>query len=111
MFYSPSELMSIPSVDLGSPSGEDFSAGWERKRYQAEGRGLADSVEAEGIKTPVVISEGEPSGVPTLGNGHHRVASAAGTGQLVPAIHDTDFMGYGLDDSYPSVRNADRNYL
>lgn len=69
----------LPSVDTGT-NAED----WDEEKTVSRRGGLAKSIAAEGVKTPVImvsvtesaLGNSNPPGSVYLGNGNHRVATA-----------------------------------
>lgn len=115
---------SVDSPTHGSFEGDPFfpSAGgytkkqdldelWEEKEWESEERGYPDQFVKEGIRRPVtIVPDSGWSGKPhfTMGQGHHRVATAdllsrGGHEIYVPVVYDDDYnySEWAHHDDYP----------
>lgn len=130
MFMTPDEIVATvgDSVDRGHGDGdpnEDLNDLWDRKSgdlsdpYSGH-EDLQEHVNAEGVKTPVILQVSPHSKVsvnssPTsragilMGNGHHRVMAAENKQDLtghqvyVPVLHDSHYMGnQATQHAYPN---------
>lgn len=111
MFMSPKELHSY--VDGygdfgGAPKGSDaFDTDpntAEYKEANAERSGLADSINAAGVKKPLAISH--EFGSRELSDGHHRMITqeAANPNRLMPIEH---FDGWASVDTFRDMQGKD----
>lgn len=111
MFLDPHEAMNnYYSVDSGGlPGSAEIHGMWQDKLRESQeepkftevwesgqvytsphGAGVYDAMADGKIDTPVTVYQRDWRGQdlpPTMGNGHHRVASAAALGRLVPVNH------------------------
>jgi len=124
MFMRPSELLGkvkgVVDADRGQSVADVMEYKHRNAQYQADydrmethphepTMTLDESIRSEGIRKPVILSPGDTvstalDSTPNrsehfwLGNGHHRVATAAamekeGTDIHVPVIYDHNYMG------------------
>jgi hypothetical protein len=96
MFMSAREIQEQTTPGDKEPT-QRTSSFWAHKRREAEsldavkgagGPTLAESIRSGGVQQPVELGWASTLVRPELANGHHRVAVAAKSDQLVPVMHD-----------------------
>jgi len=133
MFMSAHEIQSSVTVHPQEYEEDDIDdkSVWKRKSWEADETGLADSIDTQGgVHDPVSIwhagrknwvagfdHESDERPIDIMGQGHHRVATAAQAGKdlhpaderLIPVLHHEDEYG-AFHGGYPDQPDQSENY-